>query len=302
MPAGFLYVLINPAIPSLAKVGKTTRNPAERVAELSSATGVPSPFILAFQQPVAECDAAELWVHKELEREGYRHADNREFFNAPLHEIIKVVSQAASLVFDTSSLDETADKPIANESSSEDLAVKLFNMGYAYEQGTDSILRNPKKALELYEQAAALGNTLACECAASIYQNGDGVRQNLEKALELYTKAVRLGQWENEAAIAEIFLESQQEDASQVHWKLFFEEACKQIERSPDALRTSTIGSIGYRYCFHVIRGKLAHGVPDKAIARSASLILKRVDENEKKYPAFAQQVRQFVEERVMAA
>jgi hypothetical protein len=84
MAAGFLYVLINPSMPGLAKVGKTERNPTERVGELSSATGVPSRFILAFQQPVADCDFAELWVHRELERGGYRLTSGREFFNAPL--------------------------------------------------------------------------------------------------------------------------------------------------------------------------------------------------------------------------
>lgn len=86
MANGFLYVLINPAMPGLAKVGKTTRNPSNRVSELSAATGVPSPFILAYQQPVQDCHAAEVWVHAELERNGYRVATNREFFKAPLHE------------------------------------------------------------------------------------------------------------------------------------------------------------------------------------------------------------------------
>ena len=35
MEPGWGYVLVNSSMPGLAKVGRTTRSPAERVAELS---------------------------------------------------------------------------------------------------------------------------------------------------------------------------------------------------------------------------------------------------------------------------
>ena len=41
--AGYLYILSNPSMPGLLKIGLTTRSVSERVAELSS-TGVPSAF------------------------------------------------------------------------------------------------------------------------------------------------------------------------------------------------------------------------------------------------------------------
>lgn len=266
MPAGFIYVLINPTMPGLAKVGKTTRNPTDRVAELSSATGVPSPFMLAFQQPVAECDAAELWVHRELEREGHRHADNREFFNAPLHEIIKVVTQSANLIFDAPNLNNPGIGSSNYEASPEVLAQELCNLGCDYDQGTDSKLRNVKKALEYYEQAAALGHAGACTLAGQIYECGSGgVRQDMEKALALYSKAVRLGDWFNEARIAELFLSSKQLGAVKAHWNQFFELACEQIERTHD---DPNIGYFGFMYCASVGAGKLTHCVPDQAIVR----------------------------------
>lgn len=37
---GLVYVLINPSMEGLIKVGKTTRNPKERADELSKVTGV----------------------------------------------------------------------------------------------------------------------------------------------------------------------------------------------------------------------------------------------------------------------
>jgi hypothetical protein len=42
------------------------------VQELSSATGVPTPFIVAYEQQFSDCDAAEAHVHAALERKGLR--------------------------------------------------------------------------------------------------------------------------------------------------------------------------------------------------------------------------------------
>ncbi|MEN9595630.1 MAG: hypothetical protein RL236_64, partial [Pseudomonadota bacterium] len=63
---GYIYVLANSAMPDLVKVGKTTRTPAERAAELSKVTGVPTPFIVVYEQLVDDCTAAEEFVHTML--------------------------------------------------------------------------------------------------------------------------------------------------------------------------------------------------------------------------------------------
>ena len=48
MAAGYIYALINPSLEGLVKIGKTTRDPTDRVRELSSSTAAPTPFVLAF--------------------------------------------------------------------------------------------------------------------------------------------------------------------------------------------------------------------------------------------------------------
>lgn len=94
MAAGYLYVLVNSSLPGLVKVGKTTRDPTDRAQELSNATGVPTPFVLAFDSYFADCDAAEQYVHTELEIRGLRESKNREFFRAPSAEVIKILLTA----------------------------------------------------------------------------------------------------------------------------------------------------------------------------------------------------------------
>lgn len=89
--SGYVYVMINSSIDGLVKIGKTTRDPNERAKELSSATGVPTPFVVVFYKEFADCDMAESQIHQFLEDAGCRISDNREFFRVPVKEAIDVV-------------------------------------------------------------------------------------------------------------------------------------------------------------------------------------------------------------------
>ena len=91
---GYVYILINAAIPGLVKVGKTEREPEERAKELSCGTGIPTPYCVAYEEWFADCSAAEEFVHTLLTANGYRVADNREFFSAPVKVAIKAVIEA----------------------------------------------------------------------------------------------------------------------------------------------------------------------------------------------------------------
>lgn len=91
---GYLYLAINPSMDGLVKIGKTTRTPKDRIQELSSATGVPSPFILLFDIEVGDCAAAEAYVHRKLETLGYRISQSREFFRVPTSEAVKIMLES----------------------------------------------------------------------------------------------------------------------------------------------------------------------------------------------------------------
>jgi hypothetical protein len=88
---GYVYLLINHAMPGLVKVGLTNRSPGERVAELSSATGVPTPFELVYDVLVPDSLEAEQFIHSHLTALGYRLTDNREFFRAPIREVLRLM-------------------------------------------------------------------------------------------------------------------------------------------------------------------------------------------------------------------
>lgn len=74
---GHVYILSNPSMPGLLKVGFTTGPIEARIAQLMS-TGVPTPFHCVYSVEVETPQLVEAAVHRELQ--GCRVDRNREFF------------------------------------------------------------------------------------------------------------------------------------------------------------------------------------------------------------------------------
>lgn len=91
---GYLYLLVNPSMEGIVKIGRTTRNPAVRAEELGAVTGVPTPFLLVFDLFFPDCDHAERYVHDVLEARGLRVSEGREFFRVSPSEAIQVMLDA----------------------------------------------------------------------------------------------------------------------------------------------------------------------------------------------------------------
>jgi hypothetical protein len=89
MPSGTVYILINPAFKDLLKIGKTTRTAEERATEISNGTGIPSKFVVAYEDFVADCDLAERRIFEILSQ--HRYESNREFFALKLRDAIPIV-------------------------------------------------------------------------------------------------------------------------------------------------------------------------------------------------------------------
>lgn len=89
MAHGFVYILANESMPGRYKIGHTFISPFERAAQLSKATGVPSPFtVVGF----ACFDDPQRYEAKYHERFRASRMPGREFFQAPLESIWKAIS------------------------------------------------------------------------------------------------------------------------------------------------------------------------------------------------------------------
>ncbi|MDF1851945.1 MAG: GIY-YIG nuclease family protein [Verrucomicrobiales bacterium] len=88
MNPGYIYILQNPSLDEThLKIGRTTRDPDERAAEISSSTGVPTPFEVAWWSESVDCHRAESILHHHLTP--YRTNTAREFFELDLDEAIR---------------------------------------------------------------------------------------------------------------------------------------------------------------------------------------------------------------------
>ena len=85
---GAVYVLTNPAMPNMVKIGKTTRNVELRLADLYS-TGVPLPFECEYAAKVKDVDKTEKAFHTAFSPN--RVNPKREFFNIDPEQAIAVL-------------------------------------------------------------------------------------------------------------------------------------------------------------------------------------------------------------------
>lgn len=89
---GFVYAMVNPTMPNIIKIGFTTLLPEDRARDLSSGSGVPAPFALAFRALTMRWRAVERLIHRRLD--GGRVSPRREFFSVSLEKAIETVREA----------------------------------------------------------------------------------------------------------------------------------------------------------------------------------------------------------------
>lgn len=87
-----VYVMSNPSIPGLFKIGYTGKPIEERRQKLSKATGVPTPFKVEYIFRLhGRGNELEREVHRYLEHK--RNSIRREFFDVSLQEAIEAINK-----------------------------------------------------------------------------------------------------------------------------------------------------------------------------------------------------------------
>lgn len=85
----WVYVLENETLPGLLKIGYTKLTPDERAKQISTATGVPLPYEVAWAFRCYNGELLEGEVHHALKN--YRVNNQREFFQIGLDEVIETI-------------------------------------------------------------------------------------------------------------------------------------------------------------------------------------------------------------------
>lgn len=97
MSKGYVYVLSNPSMPGLVKIGRSIHGGRQRANQLFQ-TGIPTPFHLEFEILVDDHDDIESLVHENLWQ--YREDERREFFRIPASDAVLAVLKAVAATFD----------------------------------------------------------------------------------------------------------------------------------------------------------------------------------------------------------
>lgn len=89
---GYIYILSNPAMPGLLKIGFTEISVRDRMIQLNT-TGVPIPFELVHSVEVDHPQKVEAIIHKSLQE--FRLGKNREFFRVSHEKAIAITEKKA---------------------------------------------------------------------------------------------------------------------------------------------------------------------------------------------------------------
>ena len=184
---GFVYILINPSMPGLLKIGKTTRNPADRAKEISAATGVATPFIVAYKIEVNDCDFCEQYIHKLLESQGSRVNMARELFEADMTDVINALITYKNK-FDCS-VDNDVDADYYNTNDEYDPWESEENKGDDWYYGTDGHIIDSGEAVKHYKNAIQLGSKTAFSKIGNIYLENE----QLENSCKILKEGINKG-------------------------------------------------------------------------------------------------------------
>ena len=142
MTEGIVYILTNPAMPGIVKIGKTTRGMDARLNELYS-TGVPLPFECAYAARVGDETQVERAFHQAFGP--YRVNPKREFFNIEPEQAIALLELMAQ---------EDLTPAIQKEAENVDRDAKA---------SADRFKRQRRPPLNYIEMGIPIGSTLLYE-------------------------------------------------------------------------------------------------------------------------------------------
>jgi len=224
---GYVYVLINPSVEGLVKIGKTTKDPEERANELSTATGVPTPFIVVYKAFFQDCGSAETYIHTRLA--SYRISENKEFFRLQLDKAINTIVEAKKVLelqpnergIDDLSFDELSGN--SDDALSEEPWRSIYEMADNHYYGFENHIEDHHEALKLYLEAAKLGCPNAYWKIGKMHVDGEGCRQDDNKAIEYFKAGVNHGDGRCWAEMAMLFYKAFHRENWGKCWKNYFE-------------------------------------------------------------------------------
>lgn len=218
---GYVYAMVNPSYKDLVKIGKTTKDPDERARELSSATGVATPFIVVYKRFFNNCTIAEKQVHSILTEQGCRVNDSREFFSVSIPDAINII---LSIPDSDDAFNESINFSLVEDGNEENLADVYYLQAIDYHLGTNDVFQDIDKACSLFKKSAELGKKEAWSKLGHIFFY---TKKNEKEALNFFHRGADNGDGFCYAELGLIYMNngnySYNERNANLAWMKFFE-------------------------------------------------------------------------------
>lgn len=279
---GYVYIMINPSYDGLVKIGKTTKEPEERAKELSSATGVATPFIVVYKRLFNDCSMAEKAIHTILAEKGFRINNNREFFKVSVDEAINTLVKLTDY-------DNFVLEPDGDEGDEYDESCHFLTMAHNYHLGDNDYLKDYDKALDYYRKYIVCGSLPSCgwEGMSDIYLEQNKISLAIEcKLKQLECEKKDFG--DDPATLSFLyvelgelyFLSKKVEDREncQKAWELFFDSVRKTPVEEIDEGSAIAYGCISFLELLQ-FRHMVFYGTYKDVFKKHKSLILNEIQQ-----------------------
>ncbi|MEE0948376.1 MAG: GIY-YIG nuclease family protein [Bacteroidales bacterium] len=221
MSKGYVYVMINSSMNGLVKIGKTEKAPEERAKELSTATGIATPFTVVYKRMFNDCDKAEKNAHAILSERGYRVNNKREFFSIDIPEAI-------DLIINLPDSEVVENEEEIDEEDTENYGEMYYDLGNDYYYGWNDTFVDLELAFSYYEKSAELGYWKAFEELGKIYLYD---YKKDSKAINYFRKGAEKGIIDCYAHLGKIYMnhnsDCYNEHNADLAWDKFFNLAYK---------------------------------------------------------------------------
>lgn len=160
---GFVYVLTNPSMPGLVKIGRTGRLAEDRAKDLF-ATGVPEPFVVEYRALTSRPADVEACAHATLHQK--RVNKRREFFSVSVDEAIEAVRLSA---IEAAGINSWESNDPHNLREGDRLALNLESgqsFFHIFYKDMGSLIANEADVLDIY-QAHSSGDLLEITATVS---------------------------------------------------------------------------------------------------------------------------------------
>ncbi|MEI6268219.1 MAG: DUF1566 domain-containing protein [Methylococcaceae bacterium] len=139
-------------------------------------------------------------------------------FSAPSHQVISVFIEIRDEAVINNQLVEDMGDEKDNEGS------RLYDLAVEYEDGSNKIIPDLKKAFKLFMQSAELGYAPAYFSLALAYLHGEGVKKDLNESLKWAMREIESGGIFCYYVAANCFVEAEMKEQASDMWRRCFKE------------------------------------------------------------------------------